>query len=743
MYDFSQLSPIDFEELVRDLLQAKLNVRMESFRAGKDQGIDFRFATGGGSIIVQAKHYLRSGERALIATAKKENEKVRKLKPVRYILVTSLPMSNDLKEKIISALPDAPLADADIIGKEDLNAYLVSNPKIERAHFKLWLSSTAILEKIFNAGILNRTETELNLIKSLVPKFVQNKSVDEAEAILSKNGTLIISGDPGVGKTTLARILLSLHGAQGWELNVVSDMEEAFRVSTKGDKKLIFFDDFLGQVRLSDDHVRALDQRLPSFLARVKASENLRFILTTRELILNQARIISRNIDSRLLLGGKYLLDVGSYTRDIRARILYNHIYYSDLPSNQIASLLEGDQFLKVIDHGNFNPRLIDIVTRGDYQVLSGEPLKDVLFRVLANPEELWTRPYRDHISSDGRSLMLALLLNKSAVTIAELRLTFGRVSAALDGTFPTAQAQMRFQKSLLELEGAVLTIVSRRVRFSNPGVRDFLQVAIISDGLLLAIVEQIETFDEIKQAWEICRTQQSHASVEKSDPHNWSIALQKMLDSDSPYPLERLDLILEIYDVYNEDETILDLIHCAAEQLQNTQLDQSDISMVKNMLENITMHRVPIDVQLSLHDVITSSSCGLLSNGGSLSLEDIKELESALRSYGSDLQSVEDAIRAALDVFVRDLNDELYNLSSIDELNWLEEDFYEIGKRVAYTKTLPEHKLESRRDDLFNKESGAIGNKTYSSAIKTQSYKTEISDDSIRSMFVGINDLR
>jgi hypothetical protein len=41
MYDFRTLSPIDFEELVRDLLQAELHVRMESFGPGPDLGIDF------------------------------------------------------------------------------------------------------------------------------------------------------------------------------------------------------------------------------------------------------------------------------------------------------------------------------------------------------------------------------------------------------------------------------------------------------------------------------------------------------------------------------------------------------------------------------------------------------------------------------------------------------------------------------------------------------------------------------
>jgi hypothetical protein len=52
LYDFRTLSPLDFEELVRDLLQAELGIRFESFKPGKDLGIDFRFASGGGNAVV-------------------------------------------------------------------------------------------------------------------------------------------------------------------------------------------------------------------------------------------------------------------------------------------------------------------------------------------------------------------------------------------------------------------------------------------------------------------------------------------------------------------------------------------------------------------------------------------------------------------------------------------------------------------------------------------------------------------
>ena len=40
-YTFHTLSPIDFENLVRDLLQSELSVRLESFKAGRDFGIAF------------------------------------------------------------------------------------------------------------------------------------------------------------------------------------------------------------------------------------------------------------------------------------------------------------------------------------------------------------------------------------------------------------------------------------------------------------------------------------------------------------------------------------------------------------------------------------------------------------------------------------------------------------------------------------------------------------------------------
>jgi hypothetical protein len=116
MYDFKSLSPLDFEELVRDLLQSELGVRFESFAEGRDSGIDFRHCTPDCNWIVQVKHYAQSGLSGLIRSMRDENRKVAKLLPSRYILATSVSVTPDGKRRICEAMPDSPLAAEDIFG---------------------------------------------------------------------------------------------------------------------------------------------------------------------------------------------------------------------------------------------------------------------------------------------------------------------------------------------------------------------------------------------------------------------------------------------------------------------------------------------------------------------------------------------------------------------------------------------------------------------------------------------------
>ena len=80
-YDFNILHYGEFENLTRDLLQAEFGVYIESFKEGKDGGIDGRFGLAdGGKCIIQAKCY-QDDYPALLASLRKEVKKIQKMVP--------------------------------------------------------------------------------------------------------------------------------------------------------------------------------------------------------------------------------------------------------------------------------------------------------------------------------------------------------------------------------------------------------------------------------------------------------------------------------------------------------------------------------------------------------------------------------------------------------------------------------------------------------------------------------------
>ena len=79
-YDFEILQYNEFENLTRDLLQAEFGIYIESFKDGKDGGIDFRYGmTKDAVCIIQVKRY--KSVSSLMSQLKKEVEKVRLLNP--------------------------------------------------------------------------------------------------------------------------------------------------------------------------------------------------------------------------------------------------------------------------------------------------------------------------------------------------------------------------------------------------------------------------------------------------------------------------------------------------------------------------------------------------------------------------------------------------------------------------------------------------------------------------------------
>jgi len=321
-YDFKTLSPIDFEILVRDLLQEEFRISLENFKSGKDGGVDLRYCPNADNkLIVQCKHYAESSFKTLFNEIEKhEIDKVENLKPKRYILATSLGLTPDQKNKIKIIHDPYIQTTGDIFGKDDLNGLLSKFPKVERHTFKLWLSSVPVFEEILHSKVKNVSRDALDKIQQHAKYYVQNKSYPEALKILEKFNFCIIAGIPGIGKTILAE-MLSLHFVRlGYEIvKIDGDISEATALDYVKQKRVIYYDDFLGQASFSEKLNKNEDQKLLDFIHAIHKSKVSKLILTTREYILHQAQIIYEKLSREKYDAETCIVDLTKYNRLNRA----------------------------------------------------------------------------------------------------------------------------------------------------------------------------------------------------------------------------------------------------------------------------------------------------------------------------------------------------------------------------------------------------------------------------------------
>lgn len=483
-YDFSTLNDRDLEELTRDLLSKKLNVNFQSFKPGPDKGIDLRYSTinDENEIVVQVKHYLSSGISKLKQDLKNnEISKLASLNPKHYIFCTSLPLSPQDKQDIKNIFSPYILTTSDVIGKEDLNKWLEDYPEIQERHFKLWLSSIDLIKRIVKNGVKGRSEFYKEKILKEITLYVPNKTHNNAVEALNNNHFILITGAPGIGKSTLANMLTYQLLAENFELIYVREITEAEAAYSPEKKQVFYFDDFLGGITLDLFSSKNADSAIVNFIERVRSDKYKRLILTCRTTILNQAKNISDKIQNSNIDISNYEVRIENYTDWDKARILYNHIYLSDLQDEQKLIYFQNDFHWKVIKHRFYNPRLIQGITNKN-NIVDSEYSEKFILEILNDPKKIWEKPFNIQITQISRLLLLTMFSLGGGIyyiTDERLKEAFNnRINYEAENNNYQRQGN-EYNSALSELVGGFIirTIDKNTVRYSflNPSIEDFI----------------------------------------------------------------------------------------------------------------------------------------------------------------------------------------------------------------------------------------------------------------------------
>jgi hypothetical protein len=217
----------------------------------------------------------------------------------------------------------------------------------------------------------------------------------------------------------------------------------------------------------------------------IRKAKDARFILTTREHILKNAVQMSErmNLHPFFECSNRCILQLQDYSNGEKARILYNHLEFSDIEQSYRAALLKDDFFLKIITHANFNPRLVEWLS-------SAVRLKDVPVERYMNyieglfdaPIEIWRHAFRKQISFAAQDILFTFYTLGRFVKVDQMEPPYRELNEYRSAKYGRTKEPGAYRRALEELDGGFLSYRQGNADYINPSVKDFVGTEISKD---------------------------------------------------------------------------------------------------------------------------------------------------------------------------------------------------------------------------------------------------------------------
>lgn len=519
-YNFENFNDYEFEILCRDLIneQYRLDIRtnhglntkhilsFDSFKKGKDQGIDLYYNKDGVQVVGQIKHSNGKFDELFrnIKTKlnnKNELDKVQNLKPTKYIFMTSVSMSLANKEKLMEYFSPFIKSIHDIYSRADLNKLLATYDQVERRHVKLYFNSPLVLQRLLDYATISRSIYSMDEMTSQINDFVQTSNFKKALSVIDHQNLLIIKGLPGVGKSTLAKLLTLYYIESGFHFVEISDLDQELERILDSKRKCIFYyDDFLGANEFLISDALRNENKLSRILRRISQSVDKKIILTTRTNILKKAIYSSEKLSRIFRMVSDYEVNIEDLSYHEKEQILFRHIKKYKIDNKFFKNGLAE----KIITHKNFSPRLIEFITEPRNVMLNQNDYNSFALKSFNFPEEIWSYSYNQQITHFDKIYLNHLFLLGNYYPLIKFKDSFTkRINYEVKNNNYCA-TYSEFKESTNTLDATFVSIESyykddiefKEIKFINPSLVDFL-IREIRQNLQL-IANSISSCDNI-----------------------------------------------------------------------------------------------------------------------------------------------------------------------------------------------------------------------------------------------------
>ena len=226
---------------------------------------------------------------------------------------------------------------------------------------------------------------------------------------------------------------------------------------------------------------KGFESKLILFIRHIRKAKDKLLILTTREYILQDAKLYYEKFETNNLDLSKCVVDLGSYTQMIKAGILYNHLAYSNIPEECLRNLLKHDyNYFYLINHKNFNPRVIEaFINHEEWKDKSPDDFYRAFCYVFDRPNSVWEMAFNKLDALSQYALIVLVTLHRPCL-LKDWREAFEVFCDSTKDIYALSKDDKLWMQSLKTLDGSFIKIEMRDreshfVDFFNPSIHDFL----------------------------------------------------------------------------------------------------------------------------------------------------------------------------------------------------------------------------------------------------------------------------